>query len=396
MQKRALQASHTLEDLLSTGGHSQLRGTAHRASRKFDDQNHPYWAMDIDEREAFHGEMKLAESVGAVALEWSKFGGDDKSLVRVRLIDVDRLAAHLGQQTEQHFVSQARATFEPWIGDAPRLADVLGTWEAGKLVRKQGPKSAPEFVEAARVIAHMAGQRAELPVRVASRYLFRDSKRIESLVPVIDVLTSEVWPALQNHREDVLSSIGLRAAPLPFHMAGCGNVRLAVSGLLRMVYEYVAVSPGQVVGYHGRPNWILSIENLTTFSMVSKMPLAKIGGLALYTGGMPSPSWRRAFAAIVRDVDQEVPIYHWGDFDEGGFRIASVIALTIAPRGLRPWLMDPRLLVRTDPSTKAIRSRMAYGARRARWEELAAVIESIEPCTMEQEDQDVVLPTKHG
>lgn len=393
MANPPLQASQILEELLASGEGAVSRGTRHRAARKFEDPASPYWTLLSDEREAFHAELKLAEEAGGVQLNWSRFGGDAAALVQVRLVDVDKLAAHLGRATHRSQVVRAREAFSEWSDAVPRLADVLNAWAIGKRVRKRGPESADEFVEAARVIAHMAQENEELPVRVASRQLFRDSKRIDALVPLLDVLTSELWPAPVNHREDVLSGIGLRVAPLPFHMAGVGAVELAVSGTTPVVHEFIAVSPTQVVGYTGRPDWVLCIENLTTFGMASKLLLAERSGLVLYTGGMPSPSWRRAFATVVRDVDPDVPIYHWGDIDEGGFRIAAVVAAAIAPRPLLAWRMDPTHLARMDPSTADIRIRMAYGARRAGWEALASVIENSAPGTIEQEDLPIVLPT---
>lgn len=392
MSELPLQAARLLEDLLASGERALARGSSRRSKRRFTDPDSPYWALETEARDAFHGELRLAEHAGAIELGWSRFGGEAAMLEWVRLLDLTALARHLGRTTHTNKVEFARTAFAPWLAQVPRLADVVARWVAGKDVRLQGPDAAADFVDAARVIARMADEPRELPVRVASRQLFRDSKRIEALVPHLDVLTSEVWPAPANHREDVLSGIGLRAAPLPFHMAGVGAVRLNRSGLRALAYEYIAVSPAQVVGYEGNPRWILSVENLTTFNMIAELDVAQNEGLVLYSGGMPSPSWRRAYATVVSSVAASLPIYHWGDIDAGGFRIAAVIAETIQPRPLLPWCMDPSHVKELDPATAEVRARMAYNAQRAGWSELATVISTMEPGRLEQEDLPIQLP----
>lgn len=305
--------------------------------------------------------------------------------------DIELLASVLGMSSQGALVRRAAVAFEPWLTVAPRLANVLAAWREGRMVRKGGPETMEAFVDAAKVIGYMQGEAAEQPVRVASRRMFRDSKRVEALVPQLDVLCGETWPAPVNHREHVLSRIGLRVSPLPFLMAGCGAVRLRQSGIRTLAFEYLAVTPTEVVGFDGAPRWVLCIENLTTFGMAARQMGATPVGLVLYTGGMPSPSWQHAFQAVLSALP-DVPVYHWGDIDEGGFRIASVIAQAMAPRALLPWLMDPSEMTDCDEGTPHKRVRMVAAARRAGWDALASRLEVHRPVLLEQEHLDVVFP----
>lgn len=393
MSEPYLQATHLLEQVLAAGERALVRGSARIHKRRFTDPSSPYWAMETEARERFHGELRLAERAGAIELHWSRYGGESAMLEWIRLRDLGALARHLGQRTYASTMELARSAFAPWLAQVPRLNDVLARWTMGKQVRRQGPEAAEDFVDAARIIVRMANEPAELPVRVVSRHMFRDSKRIEALVPHLDVLTSELWPAPVNHREDVLSGIGLRKSPLSFHMAGVGSVDLSRSGPREVAYEYLAVSPTQVIGYKGRPHWLLSVENWTTFSMIAALDVAQYNGVVLYCGGMPSPSWRRAYAVVVSALEASVPVYHWGDMDVGGFRVSAVIAEAISPRALLPWCMDLSLVGELDPATTQMRSRMAYSAQRAGWAHLAAVISSMPPGRLEQEDLPIELPS---
>lgn len=74
------------------------------------------------------------------------------------------------------------------------------------------------------------------------------------------------------------------------------------------------------------PNSVMSIENLTTFHSEAKRRCNE-PVLLLYTAGMPSPAWRAMYVRLLTALPADVSVYHWGDLDEGGFRIAAVLGL---------------------------------------------------------------------
>jgi hypothetical protein len=142
---------------------------------------------------------------------------------------------------------------------------------------------------------------------------------------------------------------------------------------------------------------LLSIENLASFHDAARAPGAA-SVLLLYTGGMPSPAWRAAYASILSHVSDALPVYHWGDIDEGGFRIAAVLAEVArrAGRTLRPWRMSPVDLppaitkLAAQPSGSQALA-MTRWAERCGWTSLADDLLA-HPLLLEQESLDPRFP----
>jgi hypothetical protein len=65
--------------------------------------------------------------------------------------------------------------------------------------------------------------------------------------------------------------------------------------------------------------------------------------LCIYTAGMPSPAWRTMYVRLLAALPAGTPVLHWGDVDEGGFRIAAFLSRCAAEAGhaLLPWKMRP-------------------------------------------------------
>ena len=170
--------------------------------------------------------------------------------------------------------------------------------------------------------------------------------------------------------------IGLHREEQPALCAGHVEVmRQRVSALLDAPYS--GFPPATVLGVASRPERVISIENLTTFHTEAKR-LCDEPVLLLYTAGMPSPAWRAMYGRLLASVPAEVPLFHWGDFDEGGFRIAAVLAEDArkAGRQLQPWRMHPDDIheeMRVEASDRTV-ERMQQFARRAGWEDAAAAI----------------------
>ena len=60
----------------------------------------------------------------------------------------------------------------------------------------------------------------------------------------------------------------------------------------------LGVPPESVTRMKGEPNFVMTVENLTSFNeAIVRHPDHK--GWLLYTGGMPSPSWRRWYARVL-------------------------------------------------------------------------------------------------
>jgi len=385
-------ADDVLIDLLRRGERAKLRGSERTIQTRFTGVDSPYWRQSYEQRLQWHVRFAAAERVGAIALRWARQGGEDRPLETVRLVDLDRLASFLGLDTLSDAVRSAQMILNPWLQAYPRAAELIDVWGRLKSPRGLGTDSAADFADALRVLEAMRradGQ--DQIVRVLSRALFHDSKRIEALWRHIDLLTAEELGAPARQQEEVFSTLGLIKAPQPFLVAGTGSLQLALTQVCMIAWPFIGVSNQHVIGYAGAPDWVLSIENLTTFHQASQHPDAAFG-LVLYTGGMPSPSWCRAYARILEAVPEHIRVFHWGDIDQGGFRIAAHLKRKCVQRHtFLPWLMNARDHDHQAASevTEDARFNMARHAREAGWDALSQWMPALK---IEQEGVVLSLP----
>ena len=143
----------------------------------------------------------------------------------------------------------------------------------------------------------------------------------------------------------------------------------------------------RILGLKQDPLYILSIENQTTFHSEARR-LFQENVLLLYTNGMPSPKWRAMYLRILASTAPNVRVKHWGDVDEGGFRIAAILAddAKTLGRTLEPEKMNP-FHVPEDaqrPASDDTIYRMRKYAMQAGWLDLADAIQE-KGITVEQE-----------
>lgn len=122
-----------------------------------------------------------------------------------------------------------------------------------------------------------------------------------------------------------LLRIGLVKFPPTLLIAG--NVTLSCgAGAVTTARPYVGLAPAAIAAAQvdgDSIRFLLTVENLTTFhKLAGRRP---VGAIMLYTGGMPSPSWKRVYGHFLAALPQRATVHHWGDIDVGGFRIASHI-----------------------------------------------------------------------
>lgn len=380
-------AEQTLHRLLIRGERARLSNNQRVVRESFKDSASAYWVQGIDDRDRLHAVLERAETAGAVTLEWARQGGDDRPLMAVVLRDLDRLAAFLQVATASDAAQQAAVTLASW-SEHPRVQDLLAAWRRLKKVRNLGPKSAPDFADAFRLVDSLANATDDRLARPLSVELFGRSKRIESLYTHLDVLTAESLNAPARHWSEVLGTLGIRKEPQPFLVAGGGHLQLVRGPDVPVAFPFVGIANHALAGYRGSPDWLLSVENLTTFHQCAELLAGAKYGLVLYTGGMPSPSWIKAYVRVLHGLSETAPVYHWGDHDEGGFRVAVRMSATCASTGrtLLPWLMN---VAEGHAASDAQRNRMAANARRAGWIDLAQRMPAV---LLEQESQVPVLP----
>jgi len=382
---------HTLIRLLERGERARLSGNSRIIRESFTSRTSPYWQQNLEARDAMHHDMRKAARTGAVRLEWSKQGGEDRPLDAVALVDVDSLAKYLGQPTNGASVARARQLLNAWLTNN-RVEELVRQWAHLKQVRSLGPESAHDFADALRVLDAMAKSVDDQVVRQLSVEMFRNSKRIEALLKHLDVLTGDALNSPARHWSEVFGAIGLTKEPQPFLISGKGFLRLTGGVDCPIVRPYVGVANSVISGYYGEPEWLLTVENLTTFHQAAKALAPAQDGLVIYTAGMPSPAWGKAYSNLLSSLPKSTRVFHWGDHDEGGFRVAARIAhfASGVGRSLAPWSMDATQWAEKGTAASAAQHRsMIRSASRAGWSELGSNLGAI---ILEQEGQPMTLP----
>ncbi|HHH9110727.1 TPA: Wadjet anti-phage system protein JetD domain-containing protein [Pseudomonas aeruginosa] len=381
-------AKELLQKLLVVGNKADA-GVRQRAPSLTRSQLKPYLALrNWHQKQKCEETFLSARDAGAISIVRDKFNPVDGLIERIDLLDTQALAQFLGRFTHADFMADARAFLEPHFKSYEVLGEVLDKWARLGRVRGQGPASVADWVDSIRVIGacNQHTESTSVPIREFSARLFRDSKRVEKLTAPLDVLLMGSLECTPRPSAEVWQEIGLFREEQPVLLAGNVNiVRSRVTAILDDPYSGLPASAIQAVS--GPLDAVLSIENLTTFHSEAKRGSSK-ATLLVYTGGMPSPAWRAMYSRLLSSIPSSVPVYHWGDVDEGGFRIAAALAATAADANHRllAYAMDPAdvPLDMRKPASERVLARMQHYAERAGWAALGAAIAAAK-FTVEQE-----------
>ncbi len=392
-----MSAAAVLERLLRRAESARRRGDDRPAAFNMARVGEYVALRTLAEFETFHAQVALAERAGALQVQRDAHAGDGTRLLRLSVCDAAALARHLGVSLLDERVAAAELHLDPWRARFPVLEEVLAAWRGNRKLRGAGPEAAPDLADAASAVAaRLDDAGAERVLRRESARLFGDSKRLEKLTRWLELLATGELADSGLDEADVWAMLGLRREPQPLLIAGGGRVVLDGTSV-PLVRPYLGVPMTAVQSFATDARCLVSIENLASFHDASCAHGAE-HALLLYTGGMPSPAWRTAYSRILACLAPTLPIYHWGDIDEGGFRIAAKLAETAAAAGrrLRPWRMSPDALTEAACAsavkpTPAQLTRMCAWARRAGWDEVASALQA-RPLRLEQEQLEPQLP----
>lgn len=285
-----------------------------------------------------------ARDAGAVTLQRDKQNPKEGLFERIDLVDVQALARFLGRSTYADQLAQTVAQLEPLKAEFPVILEVVARWSGMAKVRGLGPQDADAWTDAAKVIRACAARSTgaiSAPVREISARLFLDSKRIEALTPQLDVLLSGSVDESPRAATQVWQELGLFREEHPVLLAGFVHItRDRTTGLIDA--PYLGLPAATILGVASKITEVITIENKTTFHSEAKRR-QRDDVLLIYTAGMPSPAWRAMYMRLLKSLPTGTPIFHWGDVDEGGFRIASTIAAVCEAAGykLQPYAMSP-------------------------------------------------------
>jgi hypothetical protein len=383
-------ARSCLERLLASGEKLVAGRRSRAASLTKGDLDEYRRLTSLPRKESFESTVKAASAEGAVNFVWERGGSETGFIERINLADARRLGAFLGVTLTQDKVAEARERLAPISTHFPVVHDVIKRWSELRKTRGLGPDSVYDWLDAARTIefcrSFTVDDPLSLPIREASARLFNDSKRIEKLTVPLDVLLANSIEGELRDGASVWQELGLFREEHPVLLAG--NAIVEREGVIaRLDTPYVGLPAATVKRLVSVPKMVLTIENLTTFHSEARRR-SNEELLLLYTAGMPSPAWRAMYIRILASLPADTPVHHWGDIDEGGFRIAATLAgdaRTVA-RTLLPWSMRPEDVPQDSrrKATPHTMDRIRHFANAAGWSDLGEAI-AIAGFTVEQE-----------
>lgn len=389
-----------LRKLLRAEESARINKTERTVSLRMNRHSYPAYLniSAFDEKQRAHAVFADAQRCGAVRLEWERFAGKEGQMERILLADGASLAEFLGVIPLWDQLETAERALLDWSAEFPAVQRILDAWCSGKTVRGKGPDDVENFVAALKVLAYLRGNPdRDFVLRLLSVRLFGDSKRLEQLSPHLDALSAETGVAAGDPAE-IFAGLGILRAPQPMLLAGGGVVRMSDGTRIPVPFPYVGVPPEAVAAYEPRVpcEYVLTVENLTPFYEVARGIAGQPRGLVIYTAGMPSPAWRRAFGALVDGFDESARMLHWGDIDSGGFRIARRLTedLRLRNRSLFAHAMNPAKFLEEVNHREADTARVREMQRIAvhlGWSDIADALEQ-RPWLVEQEAIEVTLP----
>lgn len=396
-------ARHFLGKAFARAQAAQSRGDVKPVKLLLNEAQCPeFFAMrDLDEARQFRAELAATQRLGAIRLVLGKRKASPHDVAAIVVTDLDVLAARLGLDVRSTQVTQARQRLWPYLSTFPVLDQVLERWRLGKTVRGASPtaKTVDALLDAIKVRLERQGRTDEVLLRRASSHLFNDSKRIEALSRWLDLLAEGTLVPSGLTRHEIFSGLGLHKEPQPFLIAADAVITNGHTefGLLR---PYTGLPTTAIAGFRfdSAPAFLVTIENKSTFHEMAAMAEGTPTCI-IYSGGMPSPAWKHAYSKVLASLADDLPLYHFGDLDVGGFRIARAIAEVAKAhgRGLKPWLMNPAVLTSMGHELRMAKatqlSMMQQMCEQLGWNEITAAIAQT-PGLLEQEHVLPQLPAQ--
>lgn len=300
-----------------------------------------YYSCTVAQLVDLHADLSVVERTGAISIDWDPRAAERSRILRLRTVDAGKLAAAVGRPARWDTISIAERELAHWRA-LPRVQRLLVSWRTGKSPRSKASDSWPEWRDALHVLDSLPKAiRTETPLRRLSNTLFGDSKRIEKLAPCLDYLTAVDQDELQRDSSDLFSGLGLPRYPQPMLIATYGSaLRLVQGGVVPPVEPYIGLAPERLSGFEQPPDFVLTVENLSSFNEAARQQHAGANAALIYTAGMPGPRFIDAYRRLLQSAPGTTEVLHWGDMDLGGLRIASKLASAASAAGIALKLHD--------------------------------------------------------
>lgn len=283
------------------------------------------------EQDSLHRVLRDAERAGGVRLEEDRLGRFTGEIARVRLTNADALYRFLNRPPSADIAGTARHRIESECPEIVReaffesmLSEASAAWAINRRFLDLGANDSDGLIEVFRLthgIVHLAGR--DIDHRTFSRRTVGDSKALERHEGRVAALLRRRDPATSDlESREVLQAHGIVRRAHPLFLRGpisvtSDTIRLEGSGVPFVGLPWFTV---QSATLHSPVDYTIIIENPTSFWRYCMEVEGRY--LALLSDGFPARDVLAGIVHMVR-VAQPAPLFHWGDIDAGGLRIAK-------------------------------------------------------------------------
>lgn len=354
------------------------------------------------EQDEFHRVLNDAEREGAVRLESGRLGRFTGELARVRLVDAPRLYAFLVRSPAKSVAEAADAYVGREAGEVLTdpffetiKSEAAEAWATNRSFLGFTAADVDDFVVVIRLahaIVHLNGR--DIDHRTFSRRVVKNSKALERWEGRVTQLLRRHDPELQDYEaRDVLEAKGVVRRPHLLHVRGPlqvgTEIRIENPGRSFIGLAWAEIQSACLL----KPvDYVITIENPTSFWR----HCAEVDGcyLALLSDGFPARDVLSGMRHFVRTAQamRATPIYHWGDIDAGGLRIAAHLEDAFETP-LRLHQMNPTVANENGTSLGSRKGLQRLMMRPGPIGELARWLDGKDALALEQEELDPVKPS---
>ncbi len=347
------------------------------------------------EQDSLHRVLRDAERAGGVRLEADRLERFTGEIARVRLTNTGALYRFLNRPPSADIAGWARLHIESACPEIVReaffesiLNEASTAWAINRSFLDFRPNDSDGLIEVFRLthrVVHWPGR--DIDHRTFSRRTVGDSKALERREGRVAALLRRRNPAMSDlEAREVLQAHGIVRRAHPLFLRGpvsvtSDSIRLEGSGVPFVGLPWTTV---QSATLHSPVDYAITIENPTSFWRYCM----EIEGqyLALLSDGFPA---RDVLAGIVHlvQVAQPAPLFHWGDIDVGGLRIARHLEDACSVP-LRLHDMAPKMAAKWGTPLKSRRGLKQLADREGDIGALARWLHSSDGQALEQEQLD--------
>lgn len=268
---------------------------------------------------------KNLSSEQLIQILWKKFETNNViDRIRLNINNKDEVYRILKRKNKKDLEQNMKAILIPYLNNDTWLSEfsktLINRLEDGKSIKRYFDLSQPDYAKTILdTIVKILSQKEEIAKRMFSISLFNNSKYFEEIESKITMIMKEFGPYSED--VDVLAEENIMNNPGYVFLKGSGIFKLNQATIdLNELQGEIGLST-QLLKHFSIKNLnvrrVLTIENLTSFHLFQPK-----NELVIYLGGFHN-TIRRRFLSNIYSSNKNIPFYHWGDIDLGGFRILN-------------------------------------------------------------------------